>query len=87
VAVALGEGEGVGDGRGVGVVCGVPGFGYEEGERSDSIETLGSFRMVGSEARRPSGGAVGSCARANGAAATSASRESNLIFIVCGCGL
>jgi hypothetical protein len=76
----------VGDGRGVGVVCGVPGFGYEEGERSDSIETLGSFRIVGSEPRRPSGGAVGSCAMPNGAAATNVSRESNLVFIVFGYG-
>jgi hypothetical protein len=76
----------VGEGLGVGVVSGVPGLGYEEGERSDSIETLGSFRIVGSEPRRPSGGAVGSCAMAKGAAATSVSRKSNLVFIVFGCG-
>jgi hypothetical protein len=84
VAVARGDGEGVGDGRGVGVASGVPGFGYEEGERSDSIETLGSFRIVGSDARRPSGEAVGSCATANDAvAAIIVSKDSSLVFIVC----
>jgi hypothetical protein len=78
----------VGDGRGVGVASGVPGLGYADGERSDSIETLGSFRIVGSDARRPSGEAVGSCATANGAmAAMIVSRESNLVFIGVGCRL